>query len=166
MTPTEFKQARQSLDQILRAGRVRRWHSNPDLSHVDDSVEAHAGRVAKIIAYLWPDASADLLRMALRHDDGEVATGDVSGEFKRLCPDMASMLSQLEAVHRVQMWGRDPVLTDLDAKRLDLADKLDAYLFAARHAPEVMGGDGWPEARDRILAAAYALGVIEKLETV
>ena len=142
----------------FRAGFVRRWHMNPDLSHVTDRIDGHSARVARIILMLNPDPSVSLLKAALIHDDGESATGDVCGEVKRKNPKLAAMLDVIEAEAREAIWGADADLTDVERQWLKFADRLDGYMWADFHAPHVMGGDGWPEARARLLNQAVVLG--------
>ena len=148
-----------TLHAAFRAGFIRRWHSNPDLAHIADRIDGHSGRVARIIAMLHPAPSVELLRAALSHDDGEELTGDVSAEFKRQRSDIATALHYAEKDHRLLVWGDDPHLSDEDKRWLRFADRLDAYMWAAHHAPHVMLGDGWPEYGVRLRRAADDLGV-------
>jgi 5'-deoxynucleotidase YfbR-like HD superfamily hydrolase len=152
------------LAKLYRAGLVRRWHTNPDMCGVVDPVEAHAGRVARLCAWLWQDASADLLRAALSHDDGEWAVGDMSARVKRAHPEIAEVLAVMEQDARESIWGPDPVLSEVDRTRLKYADALDAYMTAARYAPAVLGGDGWPEQRAWLIGGAHVLGVAHLVE--
>ena len=65
---------------IYRSGSVRRWHANPDVPA--QTLADHQGRVAQIILFFWPDASAELIYAALHHDCGELYVGDVPGPIK------------------------------------------------------------------------------------
>lgn len=159
------------LRAIERAGRVRRWHSNPDMVHTDDPVSHHAGRVARIICALWPDASAALISAALIHDDGESgAWGDVSATAKAAMSQAAhDELAKAEGKARCAVWGgygllvRTPFITDVDYQRLKLADRLDAYMWVQRHRPDILDRDGWPEDRKWLAANAAALGVSDQV---
>jgi hypothetical protein len=42
---------------------------------------------------------------------------------------------------------------------LKFADRLDAYMWAAHHAPHIMGRDGWPELLTWINETAEFFGV-------
>ncbi len=144
---------------IWRAGFVRRWHTNPDLSHTVDRIDGHAARVAKIIFALHPDPSVELIRAALVHDDGESVVGDIPQTFKERCGEAwADALERTEYLASVDLWGHwRQALDRNDLAWLKLADHLDAYMWAAHHAPRVLDGDGWPEARRNLIAMASGL---------
>lgn len=153
------------LSQAFRAGFVRRWHCNPELSHTSDRVDGHSGRVARIILMLHPNPSVRLIKAALIHDDGEIIIGDVKAPSKDANPDIAMWLYEVEANARESIWGGDDALTDSDHDWLSFADRLDAYMWAKFHAPHVMGGDGWPEARIKLLSQAYVLNIVDDVFT-
>jgi len=144
---------------IFRAGFVRRWHSNPDLCHTVDRIDGHSARVARIILALHPSPSVALIRAALTHDDGESVTGDMSAVMKQQNPVIASILALAEGVARRALWGHEPDLSDRDRNWLKFADRLDAYMWAAHHAPHIMDRDGWPELLAWINETADVLGV-------
>ncbi len=156
------------LRAIERAGRVRRFHANPDLCDTFDPVGYHAGRVARICMALWPDCSAELLKAALTHDDGEGgAWGDVPGPAKALMPGIARQAmeeAEYQALYR--LWGRDFTLTHPERKRLHFADKLDAFMWCQRHAPDALDRDEWARARAWLRDNAIALGVADKVAGV
>ena len=151
------------LKAIFRAGFVRRWHTNPDLAHTVDRIDGHSARVARILLAVHPSPSLELIRTALIHDDGESATGDVSATFKRSMPGILRVeLAAQESGHLIDLWGySDPMPdcdTGCDAQWLKFADRLDAYMWAAHHAPHVLNGDGWPEALEWLFDMAETLG--------
>ena len=144
---------------IFRAGFVRRWHSNPDLSHTVDRIDGHSARVARIILALHPSPSVALIRAALTHDDGESVTGDMSAVMKRNNPFIAAHLARVEYIARTDLWGLDPDLGNVGYIWLKFADRLDAYMWAAHHAPHIMDRDDWPELLAWINETAELLGV-------
>ncbi len=147
-----------SLYQAFRAGFVRRWHANPDLAHTNDRIDAHSGRVARIILMWHPAPSIDLLSAALRHDDGEMAVGDMKAPLKVAHPNIAKHLDLIEARERRDIWGYDDSeLTMEDQQWLSFADRLDALMWAAHHGANLLR-DGWPEAKGRLFVAAEGLG--------
>ena len=148
-----------NLTSIFRAGFVRRWHSDPDLCHTVDRIDGHSARVARIILALHPSPSVALIRAALTHDDGESVTGDMSAVCKQQNPVIASILALAEGVARRALWGHEPDLSDRDRIWLKFADRLDAYMWAAHHAPHIMDRDGWPELLTWINETAELLGV-------
>jgi hypothetical protein len=145
----------------FRAGFVRRWHCNPELSHTADRIDGHSGRVARIVLMLHPDPTVRLLKAALIHDDGESVIGDVKAPSKDANPQMALWLSEAETAAREGIWGDDDALTESEHDWLKFADRLDAYMWANFHAPHVMGDDGWPDAREWLLGQAYILNVVD-----
>jgi 5'-deoxynucleotidase YfbR-like HD superfamily hydrolase len=156
------------LNAMERAGRVRRWHQNADLCDTFDPVAYHSGRVARICMAIWPDCSGDLLKAALSHDDGESGGwGDIPGPAKAAMPPAARQaMIEAEYQARYAIWGRDVLLSGADRQWLELADKLDAMMWAARHAPHVLDRDGWPEARAWLEAAGIELGVSQFVRKV
>ena len=148
-----------NLNSIFRAGFVRRWHSNADLCHTVDRIDGHSARVARIILALHPSPSVALIRAALTHDDGESVTGDMSAVMKRNNPVIAAHLAGAEYIARTDLWGLDPPICRVDERWLKFADRLDAYMWAAHHAPHIMDRDGWPELLTWINETAELLGV-------
>ena len=153
------------LTQIYRAGRVRRWHANPDLAHTDDRIDGHSARVARIILALHPAPSFDLVRAALIHDDGESVTGDVPADAKRMFPALARFLKAIERQAILRLWGTLPGtgLTARDLEWLEFADRLDAYMWTKAHRPDILARDGWPEALATLTAMAAEFGVSDAL---
>jgi len=145
------------LRRVFRAGFVRRWHTNPDLAHTCDRIDGHSARVARIILALHPDPSLVLVTAALIHDDGESVTGDVPMTAKR--GRLKTELNAAEGAALRGLWGDGPMLCGDDHAWLQFADRLDAYMWAAHHAPHVLDRDGWPEARVWLEDAADRLGV-------
>lgn len=151
-----------SLLRAFRAGFVQRWHTNPELSRTNDRVDGHSARVARIILMLHPNPTLRLIQAALVHDDGEIEVGDIKAPCKDRYRVISDALEEIEYQHAKSIWG-DRIfrsdLSQLDTLWLKFADRLDAYMWAAHHAPRVLHGDGWPEARDWLLGQAYILQV-------
>lgn len=156
-----------SIAKILRGNYVRRFHANPDLAHVGDTVGHHHAAVAQIVLHLWPTASCALLRQALHHDAAEQFVGDLPQPFKAASPDFAREHARIEGYFAAEM-GIDDILTDREEAVLKLADRLAAYLHVRHVAPYVLGGSGWPEDRAELLRRAWALGadMAAKVEAV
>lgn len=146
---------------VWRAGRVRRWHMDPDLSWTIDFTDGHGARVARIVLALDPEARGRVLAAALTHDDGEACFGDLSRPAKdALGSDAATSLEQSEAEARRVLWGTDYVsgLTAAEQTLLSLADRLDAWLWVRAHMPHLLTGRAWSGSAAAILSRAEALG--------
>lgn len=150
-----------SIETVFRAGFVHRWHANPDLCHTVDRIDAHQGRVARLLCHLWPDSRAEAIHYALTHDDGESVVGDQPATTKG-----AFDLTQAEAVARRAIWPGEVSLTSVELLRIKMCDRLDAYFWARHYAPQTLLGDGWPECRDWLLATAEDLGVRDAVAEV
>ncbi len=153
---------------IFDAGQVRRWHTNSALARTQDTTAEHSARVARLVLGMWPFASRELLIASLQHDDGESrAWGDISGPAKaRMSAAARCELEQAEEAAIVDLWGHKTRLCDRDAAMLRLADRLDAFMWAKRHAPHILDRDGWLEARAWLEAAGIELGVSQFIRTV
>ena len=142
----------------FRAGRVRRWHTNPWLCHTVDTVADHGARCKHIIKGRYPAASQELLHMATIHDFGEYVTGDVGGPTKDAHPELRAMLERIEKEAREAIFGPDPELSAIEQRWLKFADRLDPYIWA-RHHRAPMDRDGWPAAMCWLYGESCALGV-------
>ena len=148
------------LKAIFAAGRVRRWHTNADLSWTSDYIDGHSGRVARICLALWPD-ELELVAQALMHDDGEHATADNASPFKQSMPEnVADWYVMAENAGREQIWGDTRNANSWSFNRLKFADRLDAYQWAMHHKPELADRDDWRTAKARLFVQAEVLGVV------
>lgn len=128
------------------ASHVRRWHCNPHLQHTHDPVAAHSGRMGILALSLWGSAcSRDLLAACLCHDLGESAVGDIPWPAKSDAT-LRSASDRLEERAIAEM-GLAYSLCLTDQRRLKYLDRLDAYLWAEHHRPDLMSRPDWQEAR-------------------
>lgn len=119
-----------TLAAALRPSYCQRWHACPEMAGTEEH-GAHAARVARILCFVWPEASADALIWALTHDDGEMGLGDVSGPAKRENPTLALLLDKAEATNRRAL-GIGPIALPASVEVLcDLCDKV-AGLYHVR----------------------------------
>jgi len=144
------------------AAMVRRWHVNPHLSQSRQTI-GHHGAAAAILAHaLWPD-DAEVLWACIAHDLGESATGDVPSPAKLANPELALMLTSIEGAALDAMG-----ISYQPSDRLDLVDRLEAYLWMMHHAsaqrltPEWRKSLAWIEgmALEQGVAVAYVVQVI------
>ncbi|MCV2870654.1 HD domain-containing protein [Defluviimonas sp. WL0002] len=153
------------VNDLIRAGLVRRWHANPDLAWTGETNGHHQWTVAALIAALHPAPSANLLREALLHDVGEVMAGDLPYPFKQDNPEIARAHAAFERAQRERLCAAWP-LTIGETTWLELADRLAAHLWMLAHRPGLAVRDGWPEAREGILAIARKLFVQVDIEAI
>lgn len=152
------------MKQIFNAGRVRRWHNNPDLSRFEDYNDAHQGRVARIILALHPKPSACLIVAALTHDDGELFAGDMTRGTKDANPELREVVRQVERVGFKQVWGIDDLpsdhLSDDEKEWLKFADRLDSYMWMKHVRPQLAHRPEWVAACDELKKTAKELNVL------
>lgn len=142
------------------AGFTQRWHIHPNLAETNDRVDGHSNRVAVLVLKFMPDAPVELLRAAVLHDLGEAMVGDISYPVKMANPDILETTEKLEKFALEEMGFKYPDLDPGLVKILNLADRVDAYLWALHHKPHVVASNGkWRAHRDKILAQAMELGL-------
>jgi len=110
------------------AAMLRRWHANPHLSHTRQTIGHHGAAAAVIAHALWP-GDAEVLWACIAHDLGESATGDVPSPAKRANNTLAIELLIAEANALAAMG-----VSYQPSDRLDLVDRLEAYLWMMHHA--------------------------------
>lgn len=128
------------------ASHVRRWHCNPHLQHTQDPVAAHSGRMGILALNLWGGAcSRELLIACLCHDLGEHAVGDIPWPAKadRTLKVTADRLEE----QAIAAMGLAYSLSLTDQRRLKYLDRLDAYLWAEHHRPDITAHPDWVAAR-------------------
>lgn len=92
-----------------RAGEVTRFHTWR--VNRPQSVAEHCWNVARVLLAIWPDAPPRMVRHALFHDIGEVATGDLPYPVKKDNPQVGSAMDRLEIDAHLRMstgWSLPP----------------------------------------------------------
>ena len=113
---------------LMRAGRVRRWHTNPGL---EQSVAEHSWGVAVLMYLENPHISPQLLMAALLHDVHELSFGDMPSPIKQVHPAVVAAEDQEAFRFFADLGIIDPVATISKREKLALAraDKKEALLF-------------------------------------
>lgn len=136
-----------NIEMIFNAGRVRRWHSDPDMSWTDDYNDGHQGRVARLLLALHPNPCVLLIAAALTHDDGELVAGDMGAVAKRAYPDARAALQVIEDRTTCEMWGIPETPTNClspdNLEWLKFADRLDGYMWMMRKASHLAKQADW-----------------------
>lgn len=148
------------LARLYLSGHVRRWHQNPAMAGIGQTLADHAGRAVQLLLALNPRASAALVRHVAFHDVGELVAGDLSAPFKRANPDIATAHADLEAQARAAICGCDEYLTPREAEWAALVDRVEAaaYVLTTNPAEAFRAKSGWAEDMARATALAEALG--------
>ena len=150
-----------------KASFTRRWHSNYDLADTLDYVAGHQGRVALLMLALKPDVSRVALIHAITHDQGEVATGDVSAMVKRaMSHDCRDQLAFCEAEEVIAQFGDLQNLTVMETMLLRLCDRLDAWMWMMRHARHLYAREDWQKQLAETQDLAAVLGLDEEVESL
>lgn len=139
--------------ELIRSGLVRRWHTDPDLAHTGETNGHHQWVVANLVLWFHPSPSLALVKMALRHDVGELKAGDLSQWFKNSCPEIAAEHARRELNFREDICGSD-CLTDDETGWLNFCDRLAAYIWMLGAAPYLRHQAEWRDAIDWIFAEA------------
>lgn len=117
--------------EILNAGRVKRWHTEPNIP-VQSNAE-HSWGVAILLLLTDPDVSRELLIAALIHDLPEKDMGDIPSPFKKVIADsgLSNILKEYEA-NWLSSHGFSAIhdlLVPIEAKKLKDADQLEALIY-------------------------------------
>lgn len=132
-----------SLLTVWHATFVRRWHKSHDFYDTGDMQHGHAGRMAVMAQYLWPD-DLTLCAACILHDMGEGGggPGDICGLAKAKSPALRQAANDME-MENILALGLPQYHDD---PRVHLLDRLDAYLWAIHHKPWKRDTPEWCEA--------------------
>lgn len=76
------------------AGRVARYHTWPHIK--EQSVAEHSWQLLRILLVIWPTAPAHVLAYIVRHDCGELTTGDAPYPVKANNPVLGAEMNRIE----------------------------------------------------------------------
>lgn len=138
---------------------VTRWHVNPHLCRIGQTVADHTAGMLGLCLTLWPNASTMLLRAIVVHDAPEYRTGDVPWHAKQAWPDLDYSLEGAETDVRYDEGWQCFGTTEDDDTKLKFLDRLEAYRFAKLHAPQIMDQPDWVECKAWLAGQAIALKV-------
>lgn len=126
------------LTTIHETGQVIRYHANPKFNRLTQTNGDHTWGVVAIIFALHPDPSLNLIKAAHFHDAGELFAGDLSYPFKKAHPDIAELHAERERELAVEAGipGMELPLESVDYLWLELADRLESFMFARLFRPE------------------------------
>jgi 5'-deoxynucleotidase YfbR-like HD superfamily hydrolase len=127
---------------------VLRKHTLP--YHRPENLAEHTWGVIHILLSIYPNAPAELLKVALYHDIGEYRSGDMPGDFKAAHPEVRDVTEAFEeeSARRVLPEHLHSSLTPTpeDAFLLKICDKIEfafscyhEWMLGNRYAVEPMG---------------------------
>jgi 5'-deoxynucleotidase YfbR-like HD superfamily hydrolase len=148
---------------LYKSGFVQRWHTHPVLARTGQTLGHHQWGVATIIAALHPAPSAALIMSAIWHDAGEFVSGDMPYDAKRGNITLSYELGKVEDRARRKLTGSRQSLDDDDKAWLELADRLEAYLYVQVVEPRLLDSNDWIDALDNIFEMADELGIYEDI---
>jgi len=130
------------LHNLLRSGRVKRWHQHPDMCDCGENNAQHQWEVAMIALTIEPSLTLAEVVYALTHDAGEMKAGDLSYDFKRDNPELATAHKGYEHRCRLELVeGAGLSVTALLVVRA--ADWFAARHTMLRHAPWLRHREDW-----------------------
>ncbi len=132
---------------------VKRWHANAAMSDTNDPVGYHSGRMAILALKLWPCDWATVAA-CLAHDLGEYASGDIPYDGDKTT---ANAVADKWSADNELDWHIDATTTVV--KRVKFLDRLDAYLWARHHKPDILQEKAWQSQRDWLVSESKQLGV-------
>ena len=150
------------LRNIYESGRTRRYHANPQMAPLGQTVADHTWGMLALLFALNPHPSADLVKAITYHDSHGRWIGDVPYPFKRRAPELCQAHEEIGDQIALEMGIPLPEdLDEIDTKWLRLLDRLEAYLFAELHG--MLNAD-WRANNSVLVDLALKLGVEDKIE--
>jgi hypothetical protein len=145
---------------------VQRWHASPveALRLSGDTIDAHQKRCAVLIRALIDNPPDTLIQAALHHDDPEKWLGDMPFTAKRDFPELAAAYARAES-EVIAREGIPQPANEWECRVIKFVDRLDAYLWAGRHAPTVLADDDWEECINWIDGMADDLEILSGRRT-
>lgn len=121
-----------SLLFMRRGGETRRYHGFRMLQ--EDTVGHHTFNLLSILIHICPDASATLLRAALKHDVAEHIVGDMPAPTKRATCFGEGFREQFgrheaDVAAQAGLDLEEDALTPEEKRFLKLADAMDGMMF-------------------------------------
>lgn len=110
------------------AGGVLRYHTWPTLQQ--QTVADHTFHVLRIYMALWGSPSSAVTEYIIRHDLGEIGTGDLPFPVKRENHKLKTIMDDLEGRTLESMGYDEAVVLDSDTlRRIKICDLLEMYEF-------------------------------------
>lgn len=152
-----------SLKNIYESGRTIRYHSNPTMNHLGQSVADHTWGMIAMLFYLHPNPGQNLIGYITFHDSEERWVGDIPYPVKKAMPDLIAQHEAIGAIFCRKMGIPHFVISEEDRKWVKLLDRLEAYQFAKLHRKI---DQDWAQNNKDCLDAARELGVDHLVATI
>lgn len=110
------------------AGLTRRYHTWPALR--DQTVAEHSWQVARLYLMIFGIPRTEVLTYIIKHDMGEIVTGDPPFPIKAQNPALKAEMDRLEDIALGKMDVQLPKLTDYEKVLFKFCDLLDCLEHA------------------------------------
>lgn len=145
-----------SLQNVYESGRTRRYHANPLMAHLGQTVADHSWGMIALLFTLHHSPSVNLIGAVTFHDSEERWIGDIPFPFKSAAPDLVKRHEEV-GQQFCRMKGIPQFsLTEEEEKWLKFLDRLEAYMFAKLHGAL---DEEWVENNQILHSLAAELGV-------
>ena len=118
--------------EVIRSPRhalqVERWHTWPTLR--TQTIGDHTAQVLRIYVEVFGPPSPVVTLRILRHDMGEIGTGDCPSYAKVKAPELKNVLDKIEETVLNEMGHALSHLESAEAARVHCCDALEALEFA------------------------------------
>jgi 5'-deoxynucleotidase YfbR-like HD superfamily hydrolase len=128
-----------------KSGQVTRKHTMENIRA--ENIAEHTWGVTFLLMLAWPNVPMRIVKMAMVHDNGERATGDMPGPTKWANPEMEAIMDRLEKEHMVDTLPKHVVdlhrdMTDTDWAVIEIFDRAE---FCVSMIRERMLGNRYSE---------------------
>ena len=152
-----------SLQNVYESGRTIRYHANPNMNHLGQTVADHTWGMIAMLFYLHPNPSPELIGYITFHDSEERWIGDIPFPAKRHMPDLVAQHEAMGKIICQQAGLPHFTISEEDKQWVKLLDRLEAYQFAKLHNKL---SDAWASNNEAIREAAQQLGIEEKIKEI
>lgn len=149
-----------SLQNIYESGRTVRYHANPKMNRLGQTVADHTWGMIAMLFYLHPNPSPELIGYITFHDSEERWIGDIPWPFKKHAPDLVKQHEAIGQIFCRKMGIPHFTISEEDHHWVKLLDRLETFQFAKLH--DQLDRD-WSANNEAILDAAAKLGIEEKV---
>lgn len=124
---------KQTLE-FYKSAQVTRWHNKPDIPAQTNA--DHSFGMLLLLIKLHPSPSANLMQAVIRHDLGEVFSGDFPHDAKKAFPELKEISETYQSIFELQFLNSEIELLPIDKLWLKLLDQLEPLYYMYCHGIE------------------------------